>query len=116
MQPQGIFVATYLEGITEWVDDEWCPAPRFYSREHMQELITAQGLHAHFLDNVEKFEPPDWHWAVTHKWILIVHPEHETIEDYIRRFTNEPVPKSGHSGMDEEDQQVPEAQADSQGD
>lgn len=86
MKPESIFVATYLEDTTEWVGDEWNPAPRFYKQETMRGLINAQGLSGHFLDNVRRFEPPEWPEAVTHKWILIVHPEHEAIEDCIERF------------------------------
>lgn len=86
MGTESIFVATYLEGITEWVGDEWNPAPRFYKQETMRGLINAEGLSAHFLDDVQRFEPPEWPEIVTHKWILIVRPEHETIGDYIERF------------------------------
>ena len=86
MKPEAIFAATYYEGVTEWPGDEWCPAPRFYTQECMQGLISAQGLSGHFLDNVRRFEPPEWPIAVTQKWILIVHPEHKTIGDYIGRF------------------------------
>jgi len=85
MQPEGIFAATYYEGVTEWPGDEWVPSPRYYTQEHMHGFIVGQGFQVHFLDNVRRYEPPDWPIAVTQKWMLIAHPEHD-IEECIERF------------------------------
>ena len=86
LKPQGIFAFTFLEGITEWPGDEWCPAPRFYTQEHIGEYIAENGLVGYFIENVRKFEPIEWPEAVTQKWGLAVGPEHETIGDIVERF------------------------------
>lgn len=70
MKPDATFVATYLQGVTEWPDEGWHPGPRFYRIETLAGFVEQAGLVFTPYD-ISKYNPPDWPEAVTQQWVLI---------------------------------------------
>jgi len=76
MKPDAVFVATYLEGATELVEEGWCPGARFYKEETLRGLVEAAGLIFIPID-ISGFCPPNWDCAADQQWALITHLENE---------------------------------------
>ena len=70
MKPDAIFVATYYEGDTEWPEEGWHPAPRFYKEETLRGFVEGAGFVFTPYD-ISQYNPPDWPEAVTQDWVLI---------------------------------------------
>lgn len=70
MKSDATFVATYYKGDTEWHQEGWHPAPRFYKMETMRGFVEEAEFIFTPID-ITRYNPPEWPKDVSQEWFLI---------------------------------------------